>query len=70
MKVTYLLIKSGSLSERRSQMWTYMSRFILIVFLISFLLGSNPVKEIRDARDAAEKTNRGTKMVLEKVKDR
>jgi len=50
-------------------MRTYITRCILIVFLISFLLGCNPVKEIREARDAAEKTNRETKMVLEKVKE-
>ena len=69
MKITYLLIRSESLSERRSQMWTYMSRFILIVFLISFLLGCNPIKEIREARDAAEKANSEAKMVLGKVKE-
>jgi predicted Holliday junction resolvase-like endonuclease len=48
---------------------THYTRCILIVFLISFLLGCNPVKEIRMARDAAEKANSEAKMVLEKVKE-
>jgi len=47
----------------------YIIKCILIVFLIPLLLGCNPFQEMREARDAAEKANRETKMVLEKVKE-
>jgi hypothetical protein len=66
---TCFLIRSESYPERRRHMWTNMNRFILMVFLLFFLLGCNPVKEIREARDAAEKANRETKVALEKIKE-
>ena len=50
-------------------MRTYITRCILIVFLISFLLGCNPFQEMREGREAAERANKEAKMVLEKVKE-
>ena len=46
-----------------------LSRWFSIIVLLFIILGCNPIKEIRDAREAAEKANHEAKMVLEKIKE-
>ena len=41
--------------------------WVFIHFLLIYVLGCNPVKEIREARDAAEKANRETKTLMGNV---
>jgi len=38
------------------------------LFLLIYVLGCNPVKEIKEARDAAEKANRETKTPIENAR--
>lgn len=45
------------------------SRWFLVIVLLFFLLGCNPLQEIREGREAAERSNKEAKMVLEKVKE-
>lgn len=41
---------------------------VFIHFLLIYILGCNPVKEIKEARDAAEKANRETKTLIENAR--
>jgi hypothetical protein len=43
--------------------------WVFIHFLLIHVLGCNPVKEIKEARDAAEKANRETKTLMENVRE-
>ena len=45
-----------------------LSRWIFVIVLLTFVLGCNPIQEIREAREAAEATNKETRMILEKIK--
>jgi len=54
--------------ERRGQM-RKLSRWVFVVLLLAFILGCNPVQEIREAREAAERANKEAKVVLEKIKE-
>jgi predicted Holliday junction resolvase-like endonuclease len=46
-----------------------LNRCVLILVLLIFILGCNPVQEMREGRVAAEKANKEAKMVLEKIKE-
>lgn len=45
-----------------------LSRWVFVIFLLTFILGCNPLQEMKEARDAAERANKEAKMILENVK--
>jgi hypothetical protein len=45
-----------------------LKKWAFIFFLLSFILGCNPFQEMREGREAAERSNKEAKMILENVK--
>ncbi len=45
-----------------------LDRWAFVILLLTLILGCNPIQEMRDARDAAERANKEAKMILENVK--
>ena len=46
-----------------------LNRCVLILVFLTFILGCNPVQEMRGGRVAAEKANKEAKIVLDKIKE-
>jgi hypothetical protein len=66
-KITFLIDQKKFIFERRNEM-RILKRWILVIFLLCFISACNPFQEIREAREAAERSNKEAKMILESVK--
>jgi predicted Holliday junction resolvase-like endonuclease len=68
-KATFFFDQEQPILERGgSNMWK-LKRWILIIILFSFILGCQSIKEMREAKESAERANKEAKVVLEKIRE-
>jgi hypothetical protein len=46
-----------------------LNRCVIILVVLSFIFGCNPIQEMKEGREAAERSQKEAKIVLEKIKE-
>ena len=46
-----------------------LGRWAFVILLLTFILGCNPIQEMREASEAAERSNKEAKVFWEKIKE-